>query len=61
MKNWWATHRFKNNDLMEEAKTWMSCLAQEHRNLFPETTSVSIPAASALINSLSIYVSFVYN
>jgi membrane-bound acyltransferase YfiQ involved in biofilm formation len=36
-------------------------LTQAYKNLFPDTTSASVPAVTRFISSLSMYVFFVYN
>jgi hypothetical protein len=51
---------------MEGFKTWLAykrqtSLAQAHKNLFADTTSVSTPAMTTFRSSLNMYVLFVYN
>jgi hypothetical protein len=60
MKNWLRSQRFNNNELIERAKTWMSSQAADSltkacKNLFPDTTSTSIPAMATLRSSLCRY------
>jgi hypothetical protein len=51
---------------MKGVKTWLSSQAADFfvtgtKNLFPDTTSASIPALITFRSSLSIYVFCVYN
>jgi histone-lysine N-methyltransferase SETMAR len=44
LKNWLRSQRFKNNELMEGVKTWLSSqaedfLTQAYENLFPDTNA----------------------
>jgi hypothetical protein len=60
-KNWMGSQHFSSNEkLMEGVKMWVSSQVAD-KNLFPSTTSASIPAMNMLRSSLSMYIFFVYN
>jgi hypothetical protein len=66
LKNWLGSQLFKNNELMEDVKTWLSLEAEDFfdtgmQNLFPSMTSASILVVITLRNSLSTCIFFVYN
>jgi hypothetical protein len=55
MRSWWKVLKHG------WAHRQQTFLTQKYKNLFPDTTSVSIPAMTTLRSSLSMYVFFVYN
>jgi hypothetical protein len=68
LKSCLGPQRFNSNgELMESVKMWLSShrrqtsLTQAYKNLFPDKTTASVPAVTALRSSLSMYVFFVYN
>jgi hypothetical protein len=66
LKNWLWSQLFNNNEELIGVKTWLSSQAAGFFNtgiqiLFPNTTSASVSAVTALGSSLSMYVFFVYN
>jgi histone-lysine N-methyltransferase SETMAR len=64
LKNWLESQCFNSNELTEGVKTWLSSQAADffdiaHKNLFPDTSSASIPAVTTLRSSLHMYI-FLY-
>jgi hypothetical protein len=66
VKNWLGSQCFNNNELTEGVKTWLSSQAADFydtgiQNLFPDTTSASIPEVTMLRSSLGAYTFFICN